>query len=292
EWSAEIVDISGELLEFYPWGPCFYEIWPPIGPDSTEQESVPVTIDSLELTFRFETTDEAAVIKIDQFVGDFTDPVSGLIPTELDGLGLTLNYWSSFSSYTIVPEVPITPEPVPVDPTDPVGVNGTEYAVPPTTEPSEQVFTDAPTESLETTEVIDGFIRFAEEDNLRSTVEFGGTYVWGRDGSTYDVGTAIMPMYFYDYSYGGARATAAELTTSVADYGYWQTSYYSSCYANWDGYSITHDPIFSVFPLTTPFAASAFISGLIGSSVVVGVLGLVAISVVLVRINNERKVLK
>jgi hypothetical protein len=136
--------------------------------------------------------------------------------------------------------------------------------------------------------VVDGFIRFSENQTLRSTVEFGGTYIWGRDGSTYDVGTVFMPMYFYDYSYGG-RATAAELTSAVSSYGWWQTSYYSSCYANWDGYSITHDPIFSVFPLVTPSSASAIINSIIVSSLVVGVFGVAAISVVCVRINNERK---
>jgi hypothetical protein len=288
EWSAEVVDIDGNLVEYYPFNACYCEIWPPIDP--VDQESVPVNIEALELTFRFETTDEAAVIKIDQYVGDFTDPVTGLIPEELEGLGLTLNYWSSFSSYTIVPEVPVDPVPVPGDPTDPIGINGTDYEeMPPTTEPSEPVFVEAPTDALETSTVADGLIRFSEEQNLRSTVEFGGTYVWGRDGATYEVGTIFMPMYFYDY-YGGVRATANELTSVVSDYGFWQTSYYSSCYANWDGYSITHDPIFSVFPMTAPISASAFISGLIGSSVVVGVLGVVAISVVCVRINSERKV--
>jgi hypothetical protein len=291
EWSAEVVDVQGNLMEYYPMNVYFCEIWPPIDP--VDQDAIPVTIDALELNFRFETTNTAAVIKIDQYVGDFTDPDSGLIPTALEGLGLTLNYWSSFSSFSIVPEVPVDPEdPVPGDPTEPIGINGTEYnEVPPATDSAEPVeFTDAPTNALETSEVVDGFIRFSEEQNLRSTVEFGGTYVWGRDGSTYDVGTVFMPMFFYDYSYGGL-ATAADLTTNaVASYGWWQTSYYSSCYANWDGYSITHDPIFSVFPLTAPFAASAFISGLIVSSVVVGVIGVGAISVVCVRINKERKV--
>ncbi len=290
EWSAEVVDVGGELIEYYPADIWYFELVPPTGPSPAEQETIPVDIESIELTFRFEATDDAAVIKIDQYVGDFTDPGSGLIPTELEGLGLALNYWSSFSSYTIVPEMPVIQ--VPVDTTDPVGINGTYEEVPPTTTPPDAEFTVAPSDTLETQEVVDGFIKFSEEHVLRSTVEFGGTYIWGRDGSTHDVGTAIMPMYFYDYVYGGVRATAAELTTSIADYGVWQTSYYSSCYANWDGYSITHDPIFSVFPLTAPFAASAFISGLIGSSVVVGVLGVVAISVVCVRINNERKELK
>jgi len=286
EWSAEIVDVQGNLMEYYPINVYFCEIWPPIGPDPINQESVPVTIDSLELTFRFETTNEAAVIKIDQYVGDFTDPDTGLIPDDLEGLGLTLNYWSSFSSYTIVPEVPV--DPIPGDPTDPVGINGTENEAPPTTEPSELVFIDAPSDLKETSEVVDGFIRFSENQTLRSTVEFGGTYIWGRDGSTYDVGTVFMPMYFYDYSYGGL-ATAAELTSAVSSYGWWQTSYYSSCYANWDGYSITHDPIFSVFPLITPSSASAIIDSIIVSSLVIGVFGVAAISVVCVRINNERK---
>ncbi|MFW9810550.1 MAG: hypothetical protein ACFFE6_14320, partial [Candidatus Thorarchaeota archaeon] len=289
EWSVEVVDINGNLVEYYPVNICFCDIWPPIDP--VDQDSVPVNIEAVEFTFRFETTDTAAVIKIDQYVGDFVDPVTDLIPEELEGLGLTLNYWSSFSIFTIVPEVPV--EPVPGDPTDPIGINGTGYEeMPPTTDSTEpEEFTAAPTDPLETTEVVDGFIRFSEQQTLRSTVEFGGTYVWGKDGGTYDVGTIFMPMYFYDY-YGGVRTTANERTSAVSDYGFWPISYYASCYANWDGYSITHDPIFSVFPLTAPFVASAFISGLIGSSVVVGVLGVVAISVVCVRINNERKELK
>lgn len=296
EWSAEVVDINGELLEYYPIDICYFGFCPPVEQFPAEQEAVPVTIDSLELTFRFETTNDAAVIKIDQYVGEFTDPVSGLIPSELEGLGLTLNYWSSFSSYSIVPEMPVYTEPINVTYTEPFNetlpgsVAETEFDVPPTTTPTDAEYTVAPSDTLETKEVVDGFIRFSENQNLRSTVEFGGTYIWGRDGSTYDVGTAIMPMYFYNYLYGGVRATAAELTSSVADYGSWQVSYYASCYANWDGYSITHDPIFSVFPLTAPFAASAFISGLIGSSVVVGVLGVAALSVVCVRLNKERKV--
>lgn len=287
EWSAEVVNVQGNLVEYYPINICFCEILPPHGSDSSDQESIPVTIDSLELTFRFETTNEAAVIKIDQYVGDFTDPESGLIPSELEGLGLALNYWSSFSSYTIVPEVPVDPD-IPPEPTDPIGINGTDYELLPTTEPEPQV-TDAPSEPRETSEVVDGFIQFSENQTLRSTVEFGGTYIWGRDGSTYDVGTTIMPMYYYADVYG-ARATAGELTSTVSGYGMWQTSYYSSNYANWDGYSITHDPIFSVFPLTAPSDAIDSIWFLIGSSVIVGVIGVAAISVVCVRINNERKV--
>ncbi|MGY5881654.1 MAG: hypothetical protein RTV31_15490, partial [Candidatus Thorarchaeota archaeon] len=284
EWSAEVVDIEGNLVEYQP-----YEIWYcdcPMGYIPEEGESVPVVIDSLELTFRFETTAEAAVIKIDQYVGDFTDPVSGLVPDELEGLGLTLNYWSSFSSYSISGEYsdPTTnTEPWPDDNTTWTDDNttwttysgeGNETAG--TDNPS-TMWVEAPSDALESGAIPDGFLRFTEETSLRSTIEFGGTYVLGSDGLTYDVGTAVMPMYFYSYGYGyETDTTSADLSGAMDTLWAWgQTYYYSSCYATWDGYSITHDPIFSVFPYKSPGSASAFITALINSSIIIGALGAV-----------------
>jgi hypothetical protein len=268
-------------MRYPPYDIWFFDI-AYFGGYFTDQDAIPVEVDSFELTFRFETTSDAAVVKIDQYIGDFNDPVTGEVSSKLDGLGLTINYWSSFTSY-VIPEVP-------VEPTEPEPYPGNETV--PTELPPEGVSLDeadwAPlqTDSLETEDVPGGHLRFSDENRTRSTVDFGGTYVLGRDGQTYDVGTAILPYYFY------AVPMLAESTTDLAysDCCWWgQTYYYSSCYAEWDGYSITHDPIFSVFPSTAPFSASAYISGLIRSSIVVGVLGVVAISVVCVRINNERK---
>ncbi len=291
EWSAEVVDIEGNLVEYQPYEVWFCEVCPK-GYVPVEQETLPVEIDSLELTFRFETTDDAAVIKIDQFVGDFTDPVSGLIPSELEGLGLTLNYWSSFSSYTITSAYPYPSDPgeyfttwtetgtiwesLPDIGQEIPGINTTQWM-------------EAPSELLESVAVPDGFLRFTEETSLSSTIEFGGTYVLGSDGLTYDVGTAVMPMYFYG---SGVQldTTSNELAGSMdALWGWGQTYYYSSCYATWDGSSITHDPIFSVFPMNSPASASAFISALINSSIIIGALGAVTILAVCVRINNTRK---
>jgi len=280
EWSAEIVDIQGALMKYPP-----YDIWfGGVGYFDDyiiEQKTIPVVVDSFELTFRFETTNDAAVVKIDQYISDFNDPVTGEVSTELEGLGLTINYWSSFTSY-VIPEVP-------VEPTDPVTYPGEDPV--PTETPPEGVAQDddwalLQTDSLETSDVPGGSLRFSDETRTRSTVDFGGTYVWGWDGQTYDVVPAIMPYYFY------AVPMLAESTTDLAyaECCWWgDTYYYSSCYAQWDGYSITHDPIFSVFPTTAPSSASAFISGLIWSSAVVGVFGVVALSVVCVRINSERK---
>ena len=281
EWSAEIVDIQASLMRYVPQDIWFYDI-AYIDDNLIDQETIPVEIDRFELTFRFETTNEAAVVKIDQYIGDFIDPSTGEVSTELEGLGLTINYWSSFTSY-MIPEVP-------VEPTDPEPLPGnTTY---PTEVPPEGVSMEEgdwallQTDSLETEDVPGGFLRFSDENRTRSTVDFGGTYVLGRDGQTYDVGTAILPYYFY------AVPMLAESTTDLAcaDCCWWgDTYYYSSCYAEWDGYSITHDPIFSVFPSTSPFSATAFIQGLIWASVFVGVIGVVGISVVCMRINSERK---
>jgi hypothetical protein len=280
EWSAEIIDIQGALMKYPPYDIVFGGVGY-IDDLIIEQKTIPVVIDSFELTFRFETTKDAAVVKIDQYIGDFNDPVTGEVSTELEGLGLTINYWSSFTSY-VIPEVP-------VEPTDPATYPG-ENPVP-TETPPEGVAQDddwalLQTDSLETSDVPGGSLRFSDETRTRSTVDFGGTYVWGWDGQTYDVVPAIMPYYFY------AVPMLAGSTTNLAyaECCWWgDTYYYSSCYAQWDGYSITHDPIFSVFPTTAPSSASAFISGLIWSSAVVGVFGVVALSVVCVRINSERK---
>jgi len=280
EWSAEIVDIQGALMRYPPYDVWFFDA-PYIDDYFIDQKTIPVVVDSFELTFRFETTSDAAVVKIDQYIGDFNDPFTGEVSTDLEGLGLTINYWSSFTSH-VIPEVP-------VDPTNPDPLPGNESKpteMPPESIPQDEDWVLLQTDSLESTDVPGGSLRFSDETRTRSTVDFGGTYVWGRDGQTYDVVPAIMPYYFY------AVPMLAESTTDLAYAGccWWgQTYYYSSCYAQWDGYSITHDPIFSVFPTTAPSSASAFISGLIWSSVVVGVFGVAAILVVFLRINSERK---
>lgn len=280
EWGAELVDIQGSLMR-YPPNDIWYNNIARYEDYIMDQERIPVVVDIFGLTFRFETTNDAAVVKIDQYVGDFNDPLTGEVSTDLEGLGLSINYWSSFTSY-VIPEVPI-------EPTSPAPAPGNETGglepPPEGTTPADN-WTPLQTDSLETIDVPDGSLRFSEADQTRSAVDFGGTYVWGRDGQTYDVVPAIMPYYFY------AVPILAEPTTDLvfADVAWWgQTYYYSSCYAHWDGYSITHDPVFSVFPETPPRSASAFVSGLIWTSAVVGALGVVVIALVCVRINTERK---
>ena len=98
------MDIEGNL-----WPLTQYEVSVPglesddyIGLDlGNMPDPISASVESLEMVYRFEVTDDAAIIKIDQHIGDFTDPETGLAIPELEGLGLTMNYWSSFWSYDL-----------------------------------------------------------------------------------------------------------------------------------------------------------------------------------------------
>ncbi|MGY5853125.1 MAG: hypothetical protein RTU92_06125 [Candidatus Thorarchaeota archaeon] len=273
EWSAEVVDIKGTLseLHYYPIMPCYeycdVSIMPPIEPQYLDVE-----VERLEMVNRFEVTDEAAVLKIDQHIGDFSDPLTGGPVSEIQGLGLTLDYWSSFSAYSLVAE---------------------------TYDDGSDEFVEFDTAAPMAAEALNGELQFTEADLLRTTIEFGGSYMWGFDGGTYDVGTAIMPMYFYlmdalpagaesvQPSAGNAAADSAEYSVAI-DYWSMESFYYSSCYANWDGHSITHDPIFMVFPGTAPGVVSDFIDTVLIASMALGAVGLVATTLVIVRIRAAR----
>ncbi len=140
---------------------------------------------------------------------------------------------------------------------------------------------------LEADNAPDGMLYFEEEEEVRTSVEFGGTYVWGYDGETYDVGTAVMPMYFFAAPYAEG-VPASELSY---DTGSWMmaTYYYSSCYANWDGYAVTHDPVFVAYPAQRPGDVTDLIEGLMTASWAIAAIGVVAIGAVCVRTNRVRK---
>lgn len=256
EWGAEVVDIEGDLWDYAPViYPCYDTCEPYYIVEEPEPEAIPVNVENLEMVYRFGVTDTAAVLKIDQHIGDFTDPETGEVSEELEGLSLAFNYMSWFSSYTMAAEID----------------EGVELV---STQP--EAISDS-----------DGMLTFFEMDDTRTTIEFGGTYVWGKDGGTYDVGTAVMPSYFYTTAIYGA-APSAELSYDVGIWGY-QAYYYSSCYGNWDGYAITHDPIFSVFPMKAPGQVSGFIDTVLLSSIVLSGVGLVTLSIFCVRTNRVRK---
>jgi hypothetical protein len=257
EWSAEVVNIEGELWSYSPAMYFNMELDTPSDfTEIPEPEFTPVDVSKLEMVYRFGVTDDAAVLKIDQHIGDFTNPETGEILEEVEGLSLAFNYQSWFSSYTITGEI----------------------------NEGDSIPTDIP----ETETSDDGIMQFYEAENVRTTIDFGGTYVWGKDSGTYDVGTAILPSYFCIWCYDTASAT----DEMAVDAGIWnyQSYQYSSCYRNWDGYSITHDPIFSVFPMKSPGEVSELISGVVAASIVIGVVAVGALGVVCIRISKVRGV--
>ncbi len=252
EWSVEVVNISGQ---FYPDMPIFamdLEASEGMG-FSYVEESNPInaTLTSLSMTYRFEIKDTSVVLKIDQHIGDFLDPVTGAHIDALEGLGLTIDYYSSFSSYDLTVE------------------NSDDY--------SEEASDD------DSPELIVGV-----DNSTLAAVEFGGTYLWSYDGGNYPVGTAIYPVFVYFVEFDEIEMAEEGLPLGTAD---WRVStyYYSSCYANWSGYAITHDPIYAVYPERAPGAVSDYINELLTASSVLIVGGSIAVIAVVVRIAMVRR---
>ncbi len=272
EWGAEVTNISGAL-----WGetPIFlmdyshYQYGFP-GINYDPYTPIPVTMDSLAMTYRFDVKDDAAVLKIDQYMGDFTDPQTHGPVAALQGLGLTLDYWSSISIYSIAAEPAINYQ-EPSEPTEP-------YTTLP--DPSDLEMADP---------LDDGQLGFITpnmtQPDLHSVVSFGGTYVWGKDGATYQVGTAIMPDVIFAAPYFELTPTDSFEETSTYS---WTTFYYSSCYSNWDGYSITHDPLFLVYPDKSPAQVSQLIDIVLLTSVGIGLVSVVSIALVVFRAKSLR----
>jgi hypothetical protein len=255
EWSVEVVSIEGNLTA--PFAQTIglldyaHEGVTPI------ISSIPTRVDSLKMTYRFEVTDEAAVLKIDQYVGNFTIPAGGEILPEAKGLSLALNYWSSFSSSSMVP------------------LAGNSIGAP------------TLTQSPEAEPISSGNVLFTYGGKPLVTVEFGGTYIWGWDGSVNTVGTAVMPMYLYwmPISSNAPLTNVASGAVPMLSGSY----YYSTCYGNWSGYSILHDPVFIAYPGVRPGDVSNRISGIFYATVLLGGAALVVLSGVWIRISRVRK---
>ncbi len=282
QWSAEVVDIDGVLTESYPVymlaerGYSDTAMAPFVEP--IEYIEIPASVESMKMTYRFELTEDAVILKIDQYIGDFTDPVSGEILPEAEGLSLALNYWSSFSSYEVTAwttEVPVTVEPgstggaTTIQPGLPEAGPVSELLV-----PEGDLFLDLSGDFLD--------------------IDFGGTYVWGLDGNTYQVGTAVYPQMMGGYSDMMGAPASSDLTsgqpsdiTGGQSWSY-ASYYYSSCYSNWDGHSITHDPVFRIYPDVGSGAVSGFISMILTSSVLLGSAGVVMIGVIFTLVRKER----
>ncbi|MFX0097111.1 MAG: hypothetical protein ACFE7E_05070 [Candidatus Hodarchaeota archaeon] len=230
EWSVEITDLNGSLISY--WGNPLAHEYGIL--DYAELTDIPVIVDSLKFTYHFTVEEDKATMKIDQFVGEFKNQTTGEILAEVDGLGLALSYWSAFLkldySATFIDEIE-----------------------------------EAKTSESEISDEVEGGALFFNVDGENfAEVYFGGTYVWGKDSNTYDVGTVVIPKHLYYLVFEVIDFTEQEGTLSGfatrCEYAE-AVVFFSSCYSNWSGYSITHDPTFVAYFGGVAGIASIFIVG-------------------------------
>ncbi|MFX0089673.1 MAG: hypothetical protein ACFE7S_07205 [Candidatus Hodarchaeota archaeon] len=229
EWSVEVINLNGSLVSY--WGNPLvheYDIY-----NYSELTNIPVTVDSLKFSYHYTVEEDKATMKIDQFVGEFKNQTTGEILAEVDGLGLALSYWSAFLKIDY-------------------SATFTNF--------EEEVKTS---ESEVSDEVEGGALFFNVDGENFAEVYFGGTYVWGKDSNTYDVGTMVIPKHLYYLKFEVMDFTEQEgVPGFVTRCEYAEAVvFFSSCYSNWSGYSITHDPTFVAYFGGVAGIASIFIVG-------------------------------
>lgn len=253
EWSMEFSDINGELIPFdrlfgSPQLMLMYIPW-------QGNEGIPTTVQNLEFTCRFSLTSDGAVLKVDQHIGDFLIPGTPTILPEADGLSLALSYWSGLTRRVRI-----------------LG-NGTAAV-------------DA--ENLTSAEeLVSGRLDLLENEIRLAAIAFGGTYLWGKDGATYDVGTVITPIYRFHHL--PRFITVPRVIGYFGAMNWVKVQYfYSSCYANWDGYAITHDPIYTAYPAISPGEATLNGIWALLPAVALTIVAFIATVIVVVRIRGVR----
>ncbi|MFX0174190.1 MAG: hypothetical protein ACFE9L_20100 [Candidatus Hodarchaeota archaeon] len=227
DWDISLIDVSAEL-----WGIDYYIlISDPVTVESGEEgflhRPLEIVIPHVEFDFTFLVEESTAILKTDQIVGDFTDKDTGLIPSELEGLSLTINYWSSLIQ---------TPTETEKD---------YELTLSDETSSESIACNEIVYNSSEWDDGIEFEISFEEYDlDLTPlSIMFGGVYTWTKDNNEYEVGTVMIPLF----TFKGDIYHQAGLSDNYEFHGsyIYGTYYYASCYEHWDGYGIIHDPTFS-----------------------------------------------
>jgi len=252
EWSMEFRDIAGELIPLSVLfaSPQLFLIYIP----RSELTGVPTTLENLQFVCRFGLKPDRAVLKVDQRMGRFFVPHAQTVLPEAEGFSLALSYWSGFSRPNLVAAGE---------------AGGIDF------------------DRLNASQMLSGGgLHFSEDAEHLADVEFGGNYTWGRTGETFPVGTVITPIlgihqapsYVVVPRFLGCFNPLIWVVRRYC---------YTSCYAHWDGYAITHDPIYTVFPAIPPVPLNG--TWALVPAIVISLIAIVAISVVMVRIRGVRK---
>jgi hypothetical protein len=208
---------------------------------------VETKISSVGFNFHFTRNSTAALVKVDEAIGQFNDPGSGTRISTFDGLSLAVVYYSFFEGLQ-VSKYPTTPT-----------VNGAAV--------------DNEGNSTAANE-----IDFKSGGSKLVSVAIGGdTYVWGNGSKTENAYSNTIPWYAYQTSFS-ELGNKSVVNVSFSR----EKSLYEACFPEWSGYSIEHDPYFAVLTYQTQTFGSSTLPILLIGGAGIGIL-LAAVTILAIR---------
>jgi len=146
-------------------------------------------------------------IKVDQYIGNWY--LHHFDNTVLEGRGLAIAYFAQLTTETY-----------------------TEFQV-----------GDTPVHNNNDDTQIGDVYQFGVEGRTFASVHMGGqTYVWGKDGQTYNCSAATVPLGAFSAMFESTAGTTVSRWTMESNF-----YFMISGFTHWDGYSIDNDPTFGVY---------------------------------------------
>ncbi|MFX1252164.1 MAG: hypothetical protein ACFFCZ_11210 [Promethearchaeota archaeon] len=277
DWSIKLANVYAELRTtgFGIWTSDPVTGLVPLNDGSYEDGEFQETIIStIEFGFSFSIENETNKMKTSRLIGDFTDVSTGTVLSTLNGLSLAMNYWSTYRFDEINYNFALIDR----DSNESLPYEGILYN---SSEWGDKIDFSISNETVST--------------NITPVaVEFDELYSWTKDNDYYAVNTQLMP----SFTFSGDFYHQAGLSD---EYGFdnvfvTNTYYYSSCYAQWDGYGIIHGATFSSSPfgLNPPpdIIIKVFPWLLFGGILITLVIAVVNLGVVSIRVVQFRKTKK
>jgi hypothetical protein len=229
-WGFKVIGLGGNMTSTHP------NLFP----------SVQTEISSVEFDFHFTRNSTAAVVKVDEKVGQFNEPHTSTVNPQFLGLSLAIVYYSFFEGLQISNRTTTAADTHGND-MDNAGNTTTTNAV-----------------------------QFRSGGNAIATILIGGdTYVWNGT-QTLDAYSDTMPWFSYQ-AYFSELGDSSVVTVSYDI----NKSVYAACFPSWSGYSIVHDPYFAVLTASTPSPGEVASSPIL--LIVAGAgIGILAVAVVLI----------
>jgi hypothetical protein len=185
----------------------------PVGPSTPFN----TTINLVQFNFHFMRNSTAALVKVDEILGQFGNQTNpSIIPPQLNGLSLAIVYYSFFEGLSI--------NKYQTTPTNPVGN----------------------TVDSEGNTTATSAVNFNSGGKNLVTIVIGGNTYTLNGSQQLNANSETIPWYAFQSSF-----TAVGNQSIVQVSFSREKSLYAVCFPTWSGYSITHDPYFAVFTYNT-----------------------------------------